>query len=256
MTSLAAAAVSGDPDPFVVRALVMHYRGTGRADLFDVLGVALARGLDRAVAEQDPGERAHWLITMADATAVSDDELVRETVRTLLATLAPPTAAGTIEACLRGAVAVGDSDRVAAAIDQLERVVACAYEPGEGVVFDRNRGFVPADQVRTASVLLTAYDITGRVPYSMLAEELMRTTSSDQWAAADVAGACDAARILCRLAALNEDERYHAQAVTARNAGYRAEVERLLERCGARRLDAPRDAATYGLALAQWLNLQ
>jgi hypothetical protein len=256
MTSLAGAVVSADPDPFVVRALLNHYRATARADLFEVLGAALARGLDRALAEQDRGERAQWLITMADATALSDDELVRETVRALLVSFPAPSIASDIEACLRGAVAIGDADRAAAAIDQLERIVARAYEPGEGVVFDAQRGFLPAEQVRTASALLTAYDITGRLPYSMLAEELMHTTSPDQWADADIAGTCDAARILCRLAALNEDDRYRTAAVTARDARYRSDVEHLLGRYGARRFDAPRDAAAYGLALAQWLNLQ
>ncbi len=62
------------------------------------------------------------------------------------------------------------------AIDQLERVVGGSYRPGEGLVRDldgvRARGSVD-DHVRGASALLTAFEITGRLPYSMLAEELI-----------------------------------------------------------------------------------
>ncbi len=255
VTSLTRTVLSADPDPFVIRLLATAYRESGRSDVFEVLGAAIAAGLDRARLEADAGERAQWLIAMAEATTVSDDPLVREAIQTLLDSCTAPLAAAGIEASLRGAVAIGDSARLATAVDDLERLVARAYEPGEGVVLDRARGVRPADQVTTASALLTAYEITERLPYSMLAEELMQTTPPDQWPIDDVRGACEAARVLCRLAALNEDEGYRAAAVTARDAHYRSAVHGLLHRYDAQRFDSARDAATYGLALAQWLNL-
>ena len=65
-----------------------------------------------------------------------------------------------------------------AAIDELERVVGGSYRPGDGLVRDRDgirvRGSV-GDHVRGASALLTAFELTGRLPYAMLAEELMQS---------------------------------------------------------------------------------
>ena len=69
------------------------------------------------------------------------------------------------------------------AIDQLERVVGGGYRPGDGLVArsataSRRRGSV-ADHVRGASALLTALELTGRLPYSMLAEELIAIAGRD-----------------------------------------------------------------------------
>ena len=61
------------------------------------------------------------------------------------------------------------------AIDELEHAVAASYRPGEGLVGSgpaAGRGSAD-DHVRAASALLTAFEMTGRLPYSMLAEELI-----------------------------------------------------------------------------------
>ena len=255
---LVGAVGSSEADPFVVRFLVTEYRATARDDVFEVLGVGLMRGLDRAAAEPDAGERARWLITIAEAMSVSDDQLVRDAACALLTSLSGRAEPIGIEASLRGAVALEDSMRVATAIDHLEQLVSRAYEPGEGVVLDldRSRPGQATDQSATASALLTAYEISGRVPYPMLAEELMQTVPLDRWLEQEVGAASDAATVFCRLAAVTQDESYRAAAVTARQANYRSDAERLIRRHDAHGFESAREAARYGLALARWLDLQ
>jgi hypothetical protein len=53
------------------------------------------------------------------------------------------------------------------AIDQLERVVGGSYRPGDGLVGERDGIACAAalgDHVRAASALLTAFELTGRLP--------------------------------------------------------------------------------------------
>jgi hypothetical protein len=68
---------------------------------------------------------------------------------------------------------------------------------------------------------------------------------------------CDAVRVLCRLAALHHDDDYRHVAVVAADANYKADADRILiahaESAHARGLA---DAAAYGLALAEYTNLQ
>src|SRR5207344_999318 len=93
-----------------------------------------------------------------------------------------------------------------------------AYQPGEGV-----RGGL-INQVRAASALLTAFEITGRLPYSMLAEELMQTagrTAPDGPDPDTIVVHCEAARVLCRLATLHDDAGYRNSAIIAPGADYR-----------------------------------
>src|SRR5439155_5910063 len=84
----------------------------------------------------------------------------------------------TVEACLLSVNLPEAREAAADAIDELERVVSKAYRPGEGMAHEVGvpvfvRGGL-GDQVRSASALLTAYLLTGRLPYSMLADELMQ----------------------------------------------------------------------------------
>jgi hypothetical protein len=90
----------------------------------------------------------------------------------------------------------------------------------------------------------------------MLAEELVQHAQRRGRGAADLAGACCAARVLCRLHALHADPAYRDAAVVVPGATYRDDAAHLLSRHAARALDNARDAALYGLALAPWLNLQ
>jgi len=256
VSSLATTAASADPDPLVLRLLLTQYRATGREELFDPLGAALARALDAATAADDPPARAQWLMTLADAASISDDDRLLDAIRTLLTWLSASRAPAAIDASLRGALAIAATDRVASIVDNLEHAIAHAYEPGEGVVFDRHLGFRPDDQVATASALLTAYDVTGRLPYSMLAEELMQTLRLREPDDEEVGRASQTVSVLCRLASLHRDDGYRSAAVVARDADYRTEAERLIARHETRIFDDRRDRAAFALALAQWLELQ
>jgi len=85
--------------------------------------------------------------------------------------------------------------------------------------------------VHTAVALLAGYRVTGRLPYSMLAEELMRFARRCWWsdeagcfletdapeAATDelVAVNCDAVRVLSRISALHADPEYRQAVVVA-----------------------------------------
>ena len=233
-------------DPLGIRFLLSQYAATGRDDLSTIVGAALGRAVQQphALPEDD---RTEWLLLFADAAAWSDDERVRDAARTLLAAT-DGRAADALEAALRAAAALGNGVRLSAAVDDLERTVARGYEPGDGVA--------AADQFAVASALLTAFDITGRLPYAMLAEELVQTERRRGFASVGGAEAgCRAARVLCRLAALHRDEEYLSAAVIAPDADYRGDATRLLDEYAARAVETPRAAALYGLALAQWLGL-
>jgi uncharacterized protein YyaL (SSP411 family) len=247
-------------DPIVLRFLLCRYGATGRDDLHDALGPALARALDQYAGDTAMGRRAEWLQLFAQAATISDDERVIDAAGELLAALIRcwrsaatiAEAAEAIDACLAAASVTGSRDRIAGAIEELERVVGPAYSPGEGLL-DRRGGFRVVDQIYAALALLKAYEVSGRLPYSMLAEELMQTAQRQPWDACGVVASCDAARVFCRLASLHADAEYVAAAVISPNADYRGDAERILTRQPPRALDDPRDAAAYGLALSEWL---
>jgi uncharacterized protein YyaL (SSP411 family) len=266
-------------DPASLTFLLRRYRVTDAADLRDALGSALALALSRDRAGHTIHERAVWLTLFAEALALSDDDRLRAEAGELIASLMHDSAAATsidaavvaIDACLRASDCVDAAELVPAAIDQLEHTIAGAYCPGEGVK-GRSGELTLEDQVGSASALLTGFEATGRLPYAMLAEELMQTTRRRWWddgagaffdnaagvATKPFAANCGAAQVLCRLAALHRDDGYRAAAVIAKDADYAADAERLLTYLSspAGAADAPRDAAAmYGLALAQYLDL-
>jgi len=141
------------------------------------------------------------------------------------------------------------------AIDELERAVGGSYRPGEGLLSAKAAdGRASAeDHVRAASALLTAFELTGRVPYSMLAEELIAILGRDV-ADEDPALAAPLARVLCRLADLHDDEGYRGAAVIAAGVDYRADAARILAAESARARSAgPSRHAAYGIALGELL---
>ena len=248
------------PEPAALTLLVRRYAGSGRADLGDVLGPALTDALAVATADAGVAVRAAWLTLFAEVRQISDDERVRTVALDLIAglrrewpsTAAVADAALAVEACLRAADAADPRDLVPAAIDELEHIVSVAYRPGEGMAHSLDgsprTSSRPANHVRTASALLTAFDATGRLPYSMLAEELMQGLAGDWSAGADPALVCDAARVLCRLATLHDDAAYRAAAVVSAGANYRRDAEVLLAPLAQ---GAASTAAVYGLALME-----
>ena len=252
-------------DPAVPTLLLRRYLGTDGADLGAALGAALGQALARAGSDATVIGRAAWLTLLVEATAVAEDERILPAVAELIAGLraAWPTqtrideASASVEACLRAAEIVNPDELVQGAIDQLERVIGGSYRPGDGLVRERNGIRVRCsleDHVRGASALLTAFELTGRLPYSMLAEELIAIAAREPSPDADVAIQCEAARVLCRLAALHDDPDYRGAAVIATGADYRADASRILAAQSARaRAGSPSEAAAYGLALLDLL---
>jgi hypothetical protein len=239
--------------------LLRQYLGTDRQDLRDALGGALAAALEHAASEPTAGARAAWLTLFAEVAAIAEDERIVAVIGELVAGLRAewPAAGGVaegsaaVEAVLVASSLFDPQDLVPAAIDQLEHVIGGAYQPGSGV-----RGGL-INQVRAASALLTAFEITGRLPYSMLAEELMQTarrTASDEADPDAILANCEAARVLCRLAALHGDADYRKAAVIASDADYRGDAARILAAQSPRALGATAPhAAAYGLALLDLL---
>ena len=249
-------------DAAVPALLLRHYLTSGRTELSEALGLALAQALARAAAEPTVIGRAAWLTLLVEATAVADDDRILPAVGELLAGLQAEWPAQTridemsasVEACLRAAEIVSPDELVQHAIDHLEHAIGGSYRPGDGLMRDRDGIRVRCsldDHVRGASALLTAFELTGRLPYSMLAEELIAIVRRD---AGSLAIQCETVRVLCRLADLHDDPDYRGAAVIADGADYRAEAARILEaECDRARAATPSDAAAYALALLDLL---
>jgi hypothetical protein len=260
LESIASAVLDGlldrPQEAIALMFLLRHFAATDRDEIRETLGHALTAALESYNAESSVAGRAAWLLLLRAAAALSDDERLALAAGGLTASLrrdwgsamSVADAAYAVEACLRAADLDADAagPLVTAAVDELERIVGRAYGPGEGI------GDY-ADHVRTAAALLTAYDTTGRLPYAMLAEELMqgskRTPARDRAFVIE----CEAARVFCRLAVLHDDNDYRAAAILAPNADYRADASRILASLAPRaRVDG---AAIYGLALSEWRSL-
>ncbi len=236
------------PTADALRLLLRAYAATGRDDVREALETGLARALEIA-ADSSSESAAPWLVLFAEAADASDDERLRSAASDLAskarmawgATRSIGLAAQSVDACLRAGLDVQD------AVDELERIVSAAYEPGEGMTGGA------ADAVATAGALLTAFFVTGRLPYAMLAEELVQHTrrtlmTSD---ACPFALGCDAAAVLSRMAALHQDEDYRAAAVIAPGADYGADAARILEQLAGDALASGLEGAAYGLAAGE-----
>jgi hypothetical protein len=258
--------------PVAALFLLRHYVSTQRDDLRDPLGVALAQALAVTSDETDTRARAAWLVLFVEAAAITDDDRILRAADALVGGLRAAwpvdsaSAAGliasavSVDACLRASSLFDPSELVPPAIDELERSVGGAYRPGESLLVARtflvNDAEVLATHVHAAAALLTAYEITGRLPYSMLAEELMhscrRPSAGDE---GDVQ--CETARVLCRLAALHDDADYRRAAVLAPDADYKGDAARILrEHNGLAYAGQVARAARYGIALRELMSLR
>jgi hypothetical protein len=260
------------PTAPAVRLLLRRYAATGRDDIRDALEPALTRALEiwpRAARDDQPG----WLMLFVEAAGVSDDARVLEAVAQLAAGLQASwgrqgpitTAVAGVDACLRASSVPEHGGSLQAAIDELERLVAAAYQPGEGLAMAAPDGRARlADHVSTAAALLTAFECTGRLPYSMLAEELMQFAARMLWDPESPGffdGAtgskpfllnCEAASVLSRLAALHGSDEYRGAAVLASGADYGRDARSILQWLAP---EAPRlglAGAVFGLAAADW----
>jgi uncharacterized protein YyaL (SSP411 family) len=258
-------------DVATLQFVLRRYSIDRREELAEPLGAALARELDRQEHSGCASECERWMALFAEAAAISDDSRLPSAAANLLHEVRVRWASSdampvdlvmrSIEACL-GSVHLPEARRLAAeAVDALERVVASAYRPGQGVSNQTGqwtfvRGGL-SDHAAAASALLTAYMVTARLPYAMLADELMQSTlrtRTDEPAIGKAPGAvqCDVARVYCRLAALHRDEEYRNAAVLPVHQDYAAEATQILLALvpseDDRRIDAP-----FGLALTDWL---
>lgn len=218
-----------DLPPEAVRFLLREYVSGGSAVVRNAVERALTRGLVAARAEPDPCARMHWLHVLADAAAISDDERLRD----------------------------GVSRALPEAVDALEMLVRRSYEPGDGLC-----SLGCGAQLRCGSALLAAFDLSGRLPYAMLAEELLqharRCWWSDETGAydADFAANCAALRVLCRLAGLHADPDYRAAAVIAPGSSYAEDARRVAAALFERSGEHPHDAGDFGGALLEWFALE
>jgi len=218
----------GESSPAAVLFLLRRYLALGDPNLRAAVETGLARGVEAALPERDPRERCQWLGLFADASSVSEDDNLADAVNTWLADT----------------------------IDDLEQLIRTNYEPGDGLV-----DAPLSDQLRTAVALLTAFELTGRLPYSMLAEELLQVARRTAWDddqgmfRVGAAGNSVAVQVMCRLAALHHDPSYTERAVVATSPAYEADAARILDRLAPTYRDAPAAAADYGLALLEWFAL-
>jgi hypothetical protein len=246
------------PTSAALRFLLRSYTATGRDDVRDAIEPALAHALELAPSAP-PDELPCWLLLFAEAAAMSGDDRLPPMAAGLAARVRATwgsdrqpldVAASGVDACLRASTLGAIDDLTRFAIDELERLVGATYQPGHGV----SRKL--ADQIAMASALITAYQTSGRLPYSMLAEELLHAARRTLWddtcgvfldsrtdapARKPFALNCEAVSVLSRLAALHRSTEYREAAVIAPGADYDDDAARILESLAA-------DAPAYGLA--------
>ena len=254
-----------------LQLLLRRVSANDRDDLAEPLGAAMAIELEGAGGHGAAADSDEWLVLFSEASAISDDPRLARAAADLLpdvrggwSSQAVDVAMRSIDASLLAVHVASDRSLAASAIDALERVIAGAYRPGSGVAHEVGattfvRGGL-GDHVRSASALLTGYMLAGRLPYAMLADELMqsvlRTWSHHGDDQTGFALECDAARLLSRLAALHRDEEYQRTAVLPVGADYTESAAARLAALAPEARQLGVAAAPFGLALAEWLDLQ
>lgn len=254
--------------------LLRRYVATGRPELSEALGTALARALDRCTSPDRREERSpEWLAVFVEAAAISQDERLPAAAASIVATLRRSWPARgelrasfrAVESCLAAAHLGNEDDVATSAIDELERIVGRSYEPGDGLA---GRGLL--EHSAAASALLTAFAVAGRLPYAMLADELIQFARRSWWnerlggfenaerSTQDVeqfVANCEMVRVLCRMALLHADGSYRDIAVLAPRADYAEDARRTLARFAPAANPSP-DCALYALALDEYLKIE
>ncbi len=218
-------------------------------EVADRFGGALAAALPDAARASSGAAQSAWVALLVEVQPLSNDERIDAALTCLLGEARRGWTARTIgdaacalDATLRAASLPAHSADAADAVDQLERLIGAHYRPGFPIG-------TPADQVRAASALLTAYALSLRLAYPMLAEELMQ--SARRSPPGDFDDACGAARVFCRLAHLHADPQYRAAAVLAPDADYRGDASRLLAAITADADGRGAAGGIYGVALLE-----
>lgn len=241
------------PTPDALRLLLRGYAATGRDDFRDAIEPALAQALALA-ADSSSAAAARWLMLVVEAADASDDARLPEAASDLASKARMNWGRGqpigpsaqSVDAYLRALPLLG-RESAQPPIDELERLVAVGYEPGSGL------GAAVDDEVQVAGALLTAFTVTDRLPYAMLAEELLRHLRAELLtsSALPFATTCDAASALSRMAALHQHSEYRAAAVIAPDADYAADAAAMLERVAAEAHTHGLAGAAYGLAAGE-----
>ena len=241
------------PTPDALRLLLRAYAATGRDDVREAIEPALAHALELA-ADSSSAAVARWLMLFVEAAEASDDARLREAASNLASKMpmnwqgAQPIAvsAESVDAYLR-ALPLLAGVSVQPPIDELERLIAVAYEPGTGMA-----GAIE-QEINVAAALLTAFAVTARLPYAMLAEELLGHARPGLVSSASVpfSTACAAAATLSRMGALHQLPEYRTAAVIAPDADYAGDAAGILERLAVDAHTHGLDAAAYGLAAGE-----
>src|SRR5437762_1169550 len=123
--------------------LVRRYSIEAREELAEPLGAALARELDRQAHEGCPDDPDGWMAVFSEAAAISDDPRLPRAAADLLHGARTRWSSGegravdevmrAVEACLLCVNLPEARELAAEAVDVLERIVAGAYRPGQGV---------------------------------------------------------------------------------------------------------------------------
>ncbi len=260
-------------DPAALTLLLRCYRATDRDDLRAALEPALSDALERSAVAASVSDQAAWLVLFAEARSLSEDDRIRRAVDSLMSAVRrargrpidPASLAVSVEACLRAASSPDADGVVREAVDELERLASAAYRPGDGIVRPDEHAGGPRldDQLAMASALLAAYAVTDRLPYAMLAEELVQVALHRFWNADSgrfvVAASrpedvdrwnADAARVLGAMADLHDEAEYRRAAIVC-DAGpqYRAVAATILDGCDRESAHGGPAAAAYALAL-------
>jgi len=201
--------------------LMRRYAAAGGEELRPALERGLTQTLDRVAAgECGPA----WVHVLCEAAAITADEGVVDAVADASRALSGAwpcrgtllEAMRSVGACLAASSIVG-RDLISASVDELERIVCLVYRPGERLPRslrnpDSDDGGVE-EHVAAATALLTAYDVTARLPYSMLAEELIQPVRATGGPKSP-----HYARVLGRLARLHDDDENVRAAVFVRTS--------------------------------------
>jgi hypothetical protein len=246
------------PRPAALLFLLRRYLAADSAPVAECLGQGLGVALALNRDSLQTIERADWLMLFVEAARASEDHRIPATVTALADALSSEGASddnvemggASIDACLRASECATTPTLVQRSIDELERVVAIAYQPGLA------SGGVP-QTVRLASALLTAFAVTARLPYAMLAEELVQAMQRHNWDlaarlfASTLSLNCEAVRVLNRLDELHRNAEYRAAAVLAPGADYHRDADVILEALEAQMTCHGFPSAPYGLALLE-----
>ena len=258
------------PPPHVLRFLLRRYLVTAREDVRDGLEAALAAAIAAATPTEQLEDLADWTEVWIDAAAATADTRVGDAAAAMIArqrrewgsTAETAAVMRSIGACVCGRALASDDEEgvLADAIDELERIIGRGYRPGGGMA----AGALD-DQIASGLALVAAFQATGRLPYAMLAEELLQfarrsrwntdrglfnTTSNEHAFTVN----CDGIRLLRAVGRWHEDPEYLRVAVVAPDAAYATDAGGALAAldpsCDDQELSV---AMRYGILLSDWL---